>query len=66
MSNNSSVKFIDTSHEVKTTMVKLSKSALRAAAKVAGKEIRENTKKYSASFEALLNTKYYTKTNKRL
>lgn len=47
MSSSSSVKFIDTSHEVKTTMVKLSKSALRAAAKVAGKEIRENTKKYT-------------------
>lgn len=46
-SNSSTVKFIDTSHEVKTTMVKLSKSALRAAAKVAGKEIRENTKKYT-------------------
>lgn len=48
MSNNSSqVKFIDTSHEVKNTMVKLSKSALRASAKVAGKAIRENTKKYT-------------------
>ena len=47
-SNSSSVKFIDTSHEVKTTMVKLSKSALRASAKVAGKAIRENTKKYTA------------------
>lgn len=45
MSNN--VKFINTSSEVKKTMVKLSKSALRAAAKVAGKAIRENTEKYT-------------------
>ena len=44
----SEVNFIDTSHEVKTTMVKLSKSALRASAKVAGKAIRENTKKYTS------------------
>lgn len=48
MSSNSKVEFIDTSHEVKNTMVKLSKSALRASAKVAGKEIRENTKKYTS------------------
>ncbi len=45
MSND--VKFINTSSEVKKTMVKLSKSALRAAAKVAGKAIRENTEKYT-------------------
>ena len=45
MSNN--VEFINTSSEVKKTMVKLSKSALRAAAKVAGKAIRENTEKYT-------------------
>lgn len=44
---NNNVEFIDTSHEVKTTMVKLSKSALRAAAKVAGKSIRDNTAKYT-------------------
>ena len=44
-SNKSEFKFIDTSHEVKTTMVKLSKSALRASGKVAGKAVRENTKK---------------------
>ena len=46
MSNND-IKFIDTSKEVKNTMVKLSKSALRASAKVAGKAIRENTQKYT-------------------
>lgn len=46
MSNND-IKFIDTSKDVKNTMVKLSKSALRASAKVAGKAIRENTQKYT-------------------
>lgn len=46
MSKNN-VEFINTSSEVKKTMVKLSKSALRAAAKVAGKAIRENTEKYT-------------------
>ena len=45
--NNKDIKFIDTSKEVKSTMVKLSKSALRASAKVAGKAIRENTQKYT-------------------
>ena len=45
---NSNVEFINTSSEVKKTMVKLSKSALRASAKVAGKEIRKNTQKYTA------------------
>lgn len=47
MSKNSNIQFIDTSHEVKNTMVKLSKAALRAAAKVAGKEIKGNTQKYT-------------------
>lgn len=47
-SNSCKTQFIDTSKEVKTTMVKLSKSALRASAKVAGKAIRENTKKYTS------------------
>ncbi len=36
------VKFIDTSHEVKQTLVKLSKSALNASAKVVRRIIREN------------------------
>ncbi len=45
--NGSSVEFIDTSKEVKDTMVKLSKSALRAAGKVAGNVLKENTKKYT-------------------
>ena len=48
------VKFIDTSKEVKDTMVKLSKTALRAAAKVAGKEIKENTKKYTGRLANLV------------
>lgn len=44
MSNNK-IEFIDTSKEVKNTMVKLSKSALRASAKVAGKAIKAETQK---------------------
>lgn len=44
---NKNIEFIDTSHEIKNTMVKLSKSALRASAKVAGKAIREETHKYT-------------------
>lgn len=47
MANSSSTKFIDTSKEVKDTMVKLSKSALRAGGKVAGKVLKEETKKYT-------------------
>ncbi len=48
MSNNSSkVQFIDTSKEVKNTMVKLSKAALRASGKLTGKIVRENTNKYT-------------------
>ena len=51
MSNNK-IEFIDTSKEVKNTMVKLSKSALRASAKVAGKAINKwfynNTQLYQA------------------
>lgn len=45
--NNKDIKFINTTHEVKTTLVKLSKSALRASAKVLGKVIREDTNKYT-------------------
>lgn len=43
----SSVEFIDTSKEVKDTMVKLSKSALRAGGKVAGNALKEETKKFT-------------------
>lgn len=49
MSNND-IKFIDTSKDVKNTMIKLSKSALRASAKVAGKAIRENTQNILVNF----------------
>lgn len=42
MANKTKVKFIDTSHEVKQTMVKLSKSALNASAKVVRQILREN------------------------
>lgn len=42
MANKTEIKFIDTSHEVKQTMVKLSKSALNASAKVVRRIIREN------------------------
>ena len=42
MIKNTVVKFIDTSHEVKQTLVKLSKSALNASAKVVRRIIREN------------------------
>lgn len=44
MANNYEVKFVDTSHEVKVTMEKLSKSALRAAGKVVSKALKENTR----------------------
>lgn len=44
---NKDVTFVNTSKEVKSTMVKLSKSALRASAKIAGKAIRKNTNKYT-------------------
>lgn len=47
MASNNSVQFIDTSKEVKDTMVKLSKSALRAGGKIAGKALKETTKKYT-------------------
>ena len=43
MSNND-IKFIDTSKEVKSTMEKLSKSALRAAGRVVSKALKENTR----------------------
>ena len=42
MANKTEITFIDTSHEVKQTMVKLSKSALNASAKVVRRIIREN------------------------
>ena len=42
MANKTEIKFIDTSHEVKQTMVKLSKSALNASAKVVRKIIKQN------------------------
>ncbi len=44
MSSNFEVRFIDTSKEVKDTMIKLSKSAMRAAGKAVGKAIKENTR----------------------
>lgn len=61
MSNND-IKFIDTSKEVKSTMVKLSKSALRASAKVAGKAIRENTQKYTGKLSKQVG--YWAKINR--
>lgn len=45
------ITFIDTSKEVKDTMVKLSKSALRAAGKIAGRKIKENTKVHTGSLQ---------------
>lgn len=42
MANKTEITFIDTSHEVKQTMVKLSKSALNASAKIVRRIIREN------------------------
>lgn len=43
--SNDDIKFIDTSKEVKSTMVKLSKSALRAAGRVVKKDLKENTRR---------------------
>ena len=60
--NNKDIKFIDTSKEVKSTMVKLSKSALRASAKVAGKAIRENTQKYTGKLSKQVG--YWAKINR--
>ncbi len=42
MANKSTVTFIDTSPEVKKTLVNLSKTALRASAKVIRKKLRDN------------------------
>lgn len=61
MSNND-IQFIDTSKEVKNAMVKLSKSALRASAKVAGKAIRENTQKYTGKLSKQVG--YWAKINR--
>lgn len=60
---NSNVEFINTSSEVKKTMVKLSKSALRASAKVAVKEIRKNTQKYTARLSKQVG--YWAKIDKK-
>lgn len=48
MKNNDTV-FIDTSKEVKDTLVKLSKSALRASGKIIGKKLKDKTKKYTGN-----------------
>lgn len=47
-------KFIDTSKEVKDTLVKLSKSALRASGKVIGKKLKDNTQKYTGNLSKQL------------
>lgn len=46
---NNDIVFIDTSKEVKDTLVKLSKSALRASGKVIGKKLKDKTKKYTGN-----------------
>lgn len=62
MANSSSVQFIDTSKDVKNTMVKLSKSALRAGGKVAGKALKDTTRKYTSRLAKQIG--YWAKINK--